>query len=31
MWIVSSAVTLLLIVTAIAFMARYRWRVAYWI
>jgi lipopolysaccharide transport system permease protein len=30
-WIVSSAVTLLLIVTAIAFMARYRWRVAYWI
>jgi ABC-type polysaccharide/polyol phosphate export permease len=31
MWMVSSALSLLLVAAAIAFMARYRWRVAYWI
>jgi ABC-type polysaccharide/polyol phosphate export permease len=31
MWVVSSILTVLLIGAAIAFMARYRWRVAYWI
>ncbi len=31
MWIVTSALTLLLIGAAIAVVTRYRWRVAYWI
>jgi ABC-type polysaccharide/polyol phosphate export permease len=31
MWVVSSVLTLLLVAVATVFMARYRWRVAYWI
>ena len=31
MWIVSAALSSLLVAVAMAFMARYRWRVAYWI
>jgi ABC-type polysaccharide/polyol phosphate export permease len=30
-WLVATGLTLLLIAAAVAFMARYRWRVAYWI
>lgn len=30
-WAITSGLTLLLIAAAIAFMARYRWRVAYWV
>jgi lipopolysaccharide transport system permease protein len=31
MWVVASALTVFLVVAAIAFIGRYRWRVAYWI
>jgi len=31
MWLAASAMTIVLVIAAVAFMARYRWRVAYWI